>query len=232
MRMNGTYVTLILGGALGVLAVVLTRTNDETNKDVDSSFSAPTSVNNGPPYKVQNSPARELETEKRGAASSGNGSVTALNSIPAAAADDSKRNQDAVPPTEAFPFRISASVEERCRTRPAPTADSCKAMTKSLQEFAREKRDVEWAEQTEARIRNVVFERQDGTEIRALECKHTMCAIETESPGTYQHLSIFRQAEQETAGVVDDGDFVLAWEEDPARGSLTITVVVYTRRTN
>jgi hypothetical protein len=130
---------------------------------------------------------------------------------------------------ESVPFRQSKSIQERCRTKPVPTPESCKKAMELLEEMSREERDPEWATRAEARIRAVVFARQDGTQIRALECKTSLCAIEAVSPGS-EHLVIFRQAEQESAGIIDDGDFVLAWEEDPMHGRVTITGRIYSRR--
>ena len=213
MRIGRTYLALILGGALGVLAVVITETNDERASDVNalgkaqppvkmSERAAPTNslkdVKDAEPNKIAGT-AGDLEVESGSAGSGEEGAVSSSGVYSSAGAKDSNRNQLSPLPNETARFRSSASVQERCRTRPAPTPDSCKVMGKFLKELEREERDVEWAAQTEARIRAVVAARQDGTQIRALECRLSKCAIETESPGTQEHLSIFIQAEQEAA---------------------------------
>jgi hypothetical protein len=126
-------------------------------------------------------------------------------------------------------FRLSLSVEDRCRTRPAPTVESCVEVMKLLDEMSHEERDLGWATRTELRLRAVVSARKDETQIRALECKASICAIETQSQGQ-PHFVILSQAEQEFAQVIDDGDYVLAWEENPNLGKVTITVRLLTRR--
>jgi hypothetical protein len=146
-----------------------------------------------------------------------------------ASSEGASRLQDESQSIEVVPFRPSRSIQERCRTQPVPTADSCKEVGTFLEEMSRELRDAPWAASTELRLRAVVAARGDGTQIRALECKTSLCAIETLSPGD-QHLAILGQAEQEAAGIVDDGDFVLAWEEDPTHGRVTITVRIFTIR--
>ncbi len=241
MRINGIHVALILGGVLGVLAVVFIRVDDDRILDTEASAkSQPVAqVANKvmPDPTLQNSAGTEsreipstVETDEETATGAGDYSKSTPETPSAVVLPDSAENQKIRSHDQTDRFRSSASVQERCLSRPAPTSESCKTMSKFLEALAREEPDVEWAAQTEARIRAVVSARQDGTQVRALECKRSICVIETESLGTERHLAILRQEEQEAAGIVDDGNYVLAWEEDPVRGTLTITAVAFTRR--
>jgi hypothetical protein len=227
-----------------VLAFVLTGTHDESARNVSAPGKGepPTEVaqrdmpadslddNKGTEPNEDADTAGDLKVENRNTGIAAEKETVSSKEYSSAGSTGSNSTQESPLLEETDRFRSSASVQERCRTRPAPTPDSCVAMSKFLEELAREERDVEWATQTEARIRAVVATRQDGTQIRALECRFSKCAIETESPGTQDHLSILMQAEQEAAGVVDDGNYVLAWEEDDVRGTLTITERAFTRR--
>jgi hypothetical protein len=243
MRLTGTQSALIAGSVLGVLMVLL-NVNREEGASVNANAPASSEQNDivkgpGKERASHTSPSGNGRLQKPVAPhdsqvfSSGN---IARAGVPVHASQTPKAEEDATPVREdarrsavAFPFRPSPTIVERCRTRPAPTADSCKEVNRLVEEMSREDRDEAWAKRTESRIRAVVAARQDGTQIRALECKTSLCAIETVSPAT-RFLSILLQAEQESAGVVDDGDFVLGWEEDPTHGRLTITVSVFGRR--
>jgi hypothetical protein len=140
-----------------------------------------------------------------------------------------EKDQRDVQQTEFAPFSSSRSIQEQCRTHPVPRDVDCKEVSELLEEMSREERDVEWATRTESHIRAVVLARGNGIQIRSLECKESLCAIETVSPG-HVGLTILVQSEQELAGVVDDGDYILAWEEDPSYGRVTITQRVFSRR--
>ena len=237
---------LIVGSVLGVLIVLLITYRDQVNSSANPD--SPASVHQA---DVDTQPARErapIDSRIRTERPAMHGSPTDLQAIPPETAGVGhagariggmrapEAEEVATDPQEATkpikvgsPFRPSPSIEKRCRTRPVPTADSCSEVSRLIEEMSREDRDEAWATRTESQIRIVVAARQDGTQIRALECKTSLCAIETVSPAI-EHLVILGQAEQESTGVIDDGDYVLAWEEDPARGRVTITARVFSRR--
>lgn len=75
-----------------------------------------------------------------------------------------------------LPFRISPSVESACRS-------DCKEVHDKLLEFFTEARDPIWASEMELLIeKNVISEGRDRSAIRAIECRISLCAVETVSP--------------------------------------------------
>jgi hypothetical protein len=75
------------------------------------------------------------------------------------------------------PFRVSNSVTEYCATKPMPMM--CEAFKPLLADFLAEPRDAEWASPVEALIaKSMRVNGKPWVEIRALECRHTRCALE------------------------------------------------------
>jgi len=243
MRVTGTQAALVAGSVVGLLIVLLSSNREE---HATANVDAPTATEKnevakerGKERALTTSPSGTYRMEKPAAPNNSQSLSSGSSGRAAKPVNESQKQkadeeataaqEEATSTPVGFTFRPSPTIVERCRTRPAPTADSCKEVNRLIEEMSREERDAAWAKRTESRIRAVVAARQDGTQIRALECKTSLCAIETVSPAT-RFLSILLQTEQESAGVVDDGDFVLGWEEDPTHGRRTITVSVFGRR--
>jgi len=75
------------------------------------------------------------------------------------------------------PFEVSRSVTEYCALR--PPALMCTVFKPQLAEFLAETRDAKWAAPIEALIEKSMLEKgKSWMEIRALECRRTLCALE------------------------------------------------------
>jgi hypothetical protein len=75
------------------------------------------------------------------------------------------------------PFRISKSVDQYCAVKPIVTM--CEEFRPLLADFLAESRDAEWASSVEALIaKSMEMNGKPWVQIRALECRHTLCALE------------------------------------------------------
>ena len=75
------------------------------------------------------------------------------------------------------PFPLSKSVTNYCAMK--PTLAMCAAFEPLLEEFVSESRDSRWAVPVETLIRKfMLVNGQPWADIRALECRRTMCALE------------------------------------------------------
>lgn len=75
------------------------------------------------------------------------------------------------------PFRVSASVTEYCSMK--PTIMMCESFRPALDEFLAEARDARWAPPVERLIfESMLVKGKPWAEIRALECRRTICALE------------------------------------------------------
>lgn len=75
-------------------------------------------------------------------------------------------------------FHLSASVADSCKPPGSPAA-FCRDLQGFLAELSAESRDEEWAEAMEARIeKSLRVKGQAVGEIRSLECRRTLCAVE------------------------------------------------------
>ena len=79
------------------------------------------------------------------------------------------------------PFRVSESVKSYCAMQ--PPVMMCVAFGPQLAEFMREEREASWAVPAEMLIeKSMRVGGQRRVEIRALECRHTLCALEYAVP--------------------------------------------------
>ena len=131
------------------------------------------------------------------------------------------------------PFPVSATIEDDCKRR----ADAiCKNVNDKLAKLAQEPRDPVWAPRMEALIEQDVLSVVPGKyQIRNIECRTSLCAVETESNpnigneyGAYwgdvgrfpKPLTAFLHTDDVTGGM-----------EISASGShLFVSVVTFTRR--
>lgn len=74
------------------------------------------------------------------------------------------------------PFPVSASVAAGCKVY------TCPEMDEVLARFAQEPRDSAWAAQMEAKLQDYVESQPGQYQIRAIECRTTLCFIEVASP--------------------------------------------------
>lgn len=79
---------------------------------------------------------------------------------------------------EPGPFHLSASVADSCKP-PGNPAAFCRDLQHFLAELSAEPRDAEWARAMELRIeRSLRVKGRPAGEIRSLECRSTLCAVE------------------------------------------------------
>lgn len=124
------------------------------------------------------------------------------------------------------PFRVSDSVVKDCRHL---MERGCQALDEFLGLMAAQSRDPDWAARTEARLARVLTRggRRDY-QIRALECRSSLCAIEVASELEYPRISLSPDdaLDRELAW---SGPTVSAWEEDADMLTI-VTVVSWIRR--
>jgi len=123
------------------------------------------------------------------------------------------------------PFPVSEAIEVGCRRDPA----DCEKILGLLERMAQEPRDPAWAGDMEGKMRAEVSTEPGKYAIRALECRKTMCALETESI-----FGIFRGFDYGSPS------YRALWEFDRQFGyersqngdgnRVTVTLRTYTRR--
>jgi hypothetical protein len=107
---------------------------------------------------------------------------------------------------ERGPFHLSASVVDSCRPPGIPAA-YCAGLQRFLAELSAEPRDAEWASAMESRIeKSLLVKGRRAGEIRSLECRRTLCAVE--------YVVDPEHVEQA------DGDAALELEMEPRTGGL------------
>lgn len=126
------------------------------------------------------------------------------------------------------PFPVSGSVKAECKERSARDKRmGCTEMHEILARFARESRDESWAAAIENKVRDYILMKEPGKyTIRALECRTSVCAVESAS--IYGSLWLdyeFRRG----IGLLSEDD-KRGYEIDPSGARVTVTVLVYTRR--
>lgn len=119
----------------------------------------------------------------------------------------------------------SEIIEHGCKRDPA----DCDAIQGFLAQFAQEPRDVGWAGETEEKIRAQVFSEPGKYSIRALECRKTKCALETESIfGAFRGFPYGSPAYQ--AVFEFDRQFGYERSQNGDGNRVTVTLRTYTRR--
>jgi hypothetical protein len=122
------------------------------------------------------------------------------------------------------PFPVSASVEKGCRD------NQCDEVRKQLARMAQEPRDVAWASEMEMAIQqNVESRGPDKFLIRSLECRSSICAVETVSPdGQYLGPAYPSPLLNKLSGSV----MIPMWgyELDASGARISVSVLVLLRR--
>jgi hypothetical protein len=121
-------------------------------------------------------------------------------------------------------FPISASALSACRNH------GCDEVREKLTEMANEPRDNAWATQMEIEIQNnILSQGQDKYAIRDIECRSSICAIETASvEGQYLGPSYNDPLRSSLTG----GELIPIWgyETDASGVRITVSVIVLMRR--
>jgi hypothetical protein len=122
------------------------------------------------------------------------------------------------------PFPISASVVAGCRDH------ECDKVREQLAKMADEPRDSAWATEMEIEIQNnIISKGQDRYMIRDIECRTSICAVETASLfGLYDPGYPVPLNSSLTGGGIAS---IWGYESDPSSGArITVTVRVLMRR--
>jgi len=121
------------------------------------------------------------------------------------------------------PFQISSSVETACRSFIV-----CGETHEMLSKLAQEPRDYAWASQMETAIQeNVVAQGSDKYTIRDIECRSTLCAVETASSyGNYLGPAYPDPLIRSLHGM----DPIWAYEASPSGVKITVTLEIFRRR--
>lgn len=125
------------------------------------------------------------------------------------------------------PFPVSESVISMCRPDKGVGPQSCKGTMELLARMAEEPRDLRWARETESILRSWLSQLPDTT-IRAIECRTSLCAIETSSIHGVQHGPSYEEplTERLLRQLPMWGD-----ETDASGAKVTVTMQLFKRRT-
>jgi hypothetical protein len=127
-----------------------------------------------------------------------------------------------LPPVVGRPFVLSRSVVEACLKMPW----TCTDVRAFLEHMRAEDRRESWARDVESRIARATLTRADGRySIRALECRHSRCAIEvTSEVDSYSFDRIFHD-DPEFRELMWPTAATFARESDAATGIQTLVSV-------
>lgn len=128
------------------------------------------------------------------------------------------------------PFPVSESVVEACQPgRPVrSTPEACGRVNELLAAMAREPRDGAWASAMEEQLRAYAEAQPDKLTIRALECRKTICFIET-AAAFPAGLPMPDYAWREERGLAKEYSLD-AFESDDAGVRLSITLFPFRRK--
>jgi len=84
-------------------------------------------------------------------------------------------------PVGGQPFPLSQSVKHECAPQPIRNY-MCERLMSELAKFSAEPRDQAWAGRTEDGLRSSIERESPEVVVRALECRKSLCAIETVTP--------------------------------------------------
>ena len=123
------------------------------------------------------------------------------------------------------PFPVSDSVISQCRSE-GMAPPSCVKIVDLLTRMAEEPRDLRWARETEAILHEWVSQLPDTT-IRAIECRTSLCAIETSSMHGVQHGPSYDDPPSERVH-----RWIPLWarETDTTSAQVTVTMQLFIRR--
>lgn len=124
------------------------------------------------------------------------------------------------------PFPVSESVISQCRPDEGVGPPSCKKILELLARMAEEPRDLRWARETEASLHEWLSQFPDTT-IRAIECRTSLCAIETSSINGVQRGPPYEHPLSERLLT-----WIALWarETDASSARVTVTLQVLQRR--
>jgi hypothetical protein len=123
-------------------------------------------------------------------------------------------------------FPISESVRPTCNTEGTMACQ----LEADLIRFSQEPRDGDWAPVVEERVRSIIESRNPGSEIRSLECRVTLCAMEVAS--TQGQVSGRRGVGWDEGLAIHILPLVTTTgEETPQKGQfyVTVTLLLYER---
>jgi hypothetical protein len=125
-------------------------------------------------------------------------------------------------------FPLSPSVRRECEPQPVRNY-TCETLMSELAKLSAEPRDRAWASETEKRLRAGVLRGSTEVTIRALECRQSLCAIETASrtfEAGYQATSRALLAENGLVRVQE----LIASETDENGTRVVVLAQVFLRR--
>lgn len=129
-------------------------------------------------------------------------------------------------------FPISASVESDCNRRLSDKDSDaiCADLYKALSEMSKEPRDSAWARSMESMLRNMVMTASETYEIRGIECRTSLCALEVSS--IYGQFLYSRHISHDDAlydGLYDLGA-TTGYEKNASDQRITVTFLMLHRR--
>jgi hypothetical protein len=128
-------------------------------------------------------------------------------------------------------FPVSQSVYDSCARTPLP---SCTGGFKALAALAQEPRDPVWAPRLEAKIAEWLMSDDRHPEIRAIECRTTLCAYEvatrnvTFTGTSYEFLEA--NGVLTAAYIQDYSSWIYGFEKDPGGSTVNVDVRLLVRR--
>jgi hypothetical protein len=125
-------------------------------------------------------------------------------------------------------FPVSPSIAAQCGVNPIPNKKECDLVSQFLRMMSDERRDEGWASATEAKLRDHAESISSDVEIRALECRQTLCALEVATMTGNLDLLTWQQVL--SLGVDDRSHFLMGFEPDPSGAQKKIFLRVYERR--
>lgn len=126
------------------------------------------------------------------------------------------------------PFPLSASVDRECKGLASPAETSCHDMREALAQFVQEPRDEPWATSIEHTVRDYLLTKHPGgQDIRALECRTSICAIECVA--VESALCVLDYSFASGTGLLSHGGG-RGFESDSAGSRVVVHAEVYMRR--
>lgn len=125
-------------------------------------------------------------------------------------------------------FPVSPSIEAQCATHPIPNREECDDVEDYLRKMMLQSRDETWASTTEAKLRDYATQISNDMQIRALECRETLCAMEVAT--VTGNLDLLPWREVAALGVDDRSHFIMGYESDQSGVQEKIVLRIYERR--
>jgi hypothetical protein len=125
-------------------------------------------------------------------------------------------------------FPLSPSVRRECAP-PSVMHHMCETLMSELAKFAGQPRDRTWASATERRLRTAVVQGSTEVIIRGLECRQSLCAIETATPAAVAGYKAVKHSLLAEDGLIRVQE-VPAWETDENGARVVVMAEVILRR--